>query len=159
MKRTKFLLVALVLIGSSFCAVSCTDDGSQTFDNIKQKLGLTEEQAAKVKPIFDEQIEKAKEALKPPKMEPGESPQFKKGKRPAIGEKGSNPFDAKLLEIAKETEAKLTPLLSAAQIEEYNKIVSEALEKIKSENKPQGGPGGGGPGRGGGMQRGMPPGF
>lgn len=74
------------------------------------------------------------------------------------GEASTNPYIIELQDLAKQTATELTPILSAQQLEEYNKMVNEQIERLKSsQNGSHSGRRRGGSHRGGGYgQMGMP---
>lgn len=136
----KKIVLFLALLSVMILSVSCSDDNKQMFEKVKQRLDLNPEQATAVEPIFNEEITQLKEALKPPQMGIGE--------RPSAGERGTNPFAAKMDGITSEAGSKLASILSADQLAQYNELVAEAAKKIMEENRPQ---------RPGGMGSGRPP--
>ncbi|HVN67543.1 MAG TPA: hypothetical protein VMT55_04155 [Candidatus Sulfotelmatobacter sp.] len=159
MKNKLLAGVSIVLVG--ILTVSCAETNNQNlFNRLKDRLQLTDQQAVQVKPIFDEQIVKARAIIKEArdKKTAGTfdysrvltaSSETVSGSKEMIvgsGEAGSDQLVVKLQALGQETEQKLTPILSAQQIAEYHKMVSEMIEKLKTVQAEQGR---GGRGRGG----------
>lgn len=167
MKKGIIWILPILLLSVFFLASCSEDDKTSAFNKIKEKLALTEEKAALVKPIFDEQADKISAALEEaknnrPDMSSNSRPSFQPGEKPQASEGGQskmqNPMAEKLKPINEDADSKLSTILTADQITEYNNIINEYIEKVMEANKPSapsgggmGGPGGGMGGPGGGM--------
>lgn len=156
------LLAASLLLLAGILMVSCADvDNNSVFARVKERLKLTDQQAVLVKPIFDEQIQKATAIIKEARKKKSEgsfdySHVFQASREAGIGLSGvslisgeapADPLIVNLRALSKETQQKLTPILTADQIAEYNKMVGEQIEQLKKAQNDQGG--GRGRGRGG----------
>ena len=137
MKR-KFLAGSLLLLMAAFL-VSCSESDNDTlFNNIKERLALTPDQVTQVRPVFDDQIAKAREIIKEEKQDNKPGSQFDYSKvLPTSSETVSVSEEAapsrlvvRLRELGKETGQKLIPILSAQQLEEYEKMVREEIARI-----------------------------
>jgi hypothetical protein len=169
------LMVSALIILSAFLMSSCSeDDKTAAFNKIKSKLALQENKAAMIKPIFDEQIDKISAILEEaknsrPEMKKGSRPSFQQGERPGSTEGGQgkimDQLAAKLRPVNEDADSKLATILTIYQINEYDTIMDEFVQKLMEKNKPEnkggqmgghgggmGGPGGGMGGQGSGMQ-------
>ena len=151
MRKNKLLVCGLLFLAGAVL-ISCAENNNDTrFNTVKERLQLTDEQVPLVKPIFDEQIEKARAIIKEAKANKGSfdyskvswaSVEVTAGSSETItgsGEAGVNPLFAKLEALKQETQQKLTPILSTAQIDEYNKMVNEEIAKFMKAQNDQGG--------------------
>lgn len=150
MRKCLMLIFLSLIAASSLLLSSCNDsnyDQDAAFSNIKTQMKLEDERANLLKPIYIDQIAKVKTILEAAKNRtPGERPNFQ-GEKPSFQKEQSgqnrpeNPMVAELATVTKEAEAKLTSILSAQQIEEYNSLLKKELDKILESNKPKNGPG------------------
>jgi Spy/CpxP family protein refolding chaperone len=136
LKKVTTFVLCILLAGTAFCLSACTDektDSKITAEQFQQRLGITAEQAAQVSQIYEEGSTKVKAMMEEAR---------KSGERPNMQD-----MRTKMETIKKASEEKLSRILSAEQLAEYNKMVDEKMK----ENRPKrGGKGPGGPGGSGG---------
>ena len=117
---------------------------------MKERLNLTEEQEAKVKPIIEEQCEARDEII---------------AKFKGQGRESRRSMRSELQAHQEVTEEKLSAVLTEEQLEEYRKIQEEQRQRMREQTKERmgkgrrGGMGGMGGGRGGMGGMGWPHGF
>ena len=104
---------------------------------MKERLNLTEEQEAKVKPIIDEQCEARDEII---------------AKYRGQGRDSRRSMRSEMQALQEGTEEKLSTVLTEEQLEEYRKMQEEQRQKMREQKKQRmgrGRRGGMGGGRGG----------
>ena len=154
MLKNKLMVGCLLLLAGVLLASCAENNNDAVFSNVKTRLQLTDEQAVLVKPIFDEQMQKAVQIIKEAKAQrtagafdysqvawvSKEAASGSSETTAASGEARANPLFAKLEALRLETRQKLTPILSAEQIDEYNKMANEQIAQLmKAQQNGQGG--------------------
>ena len=153
--KNKLLAGCLFFLIGILLASCAGNNNDAAFDKVKERLQLTDVQVPLVKPIFDEQMAKAAQIIKEAKEQKKEgsfdysrvawsSREATAGSSETAagsGEAGVNPLFVKLEALKAETQQELIPILSAQQIDEYNKMADEEIAKLRQAQNNQGGSG------------------
>jgi polyhydroxyalkanoate synthesis regulator protein len=146
MNKKSLIILSLIILSAFFMSSCSEDDKTTAFNKIKSKLAIQENKAVLVKPIFDEQTDKISAILEKamnsrPEMIKGGMPSFQPSDRPVSFESGQgkaqNPLAEKLRPVNEDANAKLSTILTIDQIDEYDNIINEWIEKMMSKNKPE----------------------
>ncbi len=164
MKKYFVWILPLLMVSALFLSSCSEDDKTTAFNKIKDKLALSEEKAAMVRPIFMEQADKISAILEEAK---NNRPASNEGYVPLPSQGGntpalnitSDPTMAKLASVNNDADEKLANILTAPQITEYDRVIRRYTTKILEEDHPSASPKGGKHGKGGmGGMGGMRPG-